>query len=402
MDQLNKYLVSIDSKNKIRQVQLEVHWDDDVHGFILNRTTGMFGGKLTEQPPITITCGKANRTVTEQARLQFNSKLKEYKDKGYKELEDDPDTYTSDQLREIVGDQATNQAGVMKPMLAKQADKVTNQKIYNKVWYASRKIDGVRMLMYFRDGAIHTASRGGEHYDYSTHHITENPGLVKLFTEHPDLILDGELYRHGKSLQQISGAARMEKNAYDMDWLQYYLYDIVDTTKTFKERLKILMEIRDTLNLQFQPDYDFEEGELPIQFVPHVQVTGWDNMNKLHDQYVSEGWEGLVIRDPEKVYRPNGRTNDMIKIKHYFDDTYKVLGYELGLRGYEDMVFICEMKNGKTFKASPMGSREIKKEYVDNFEKKYKNQFGDCKYFEISEYGIPQQPKFKAFRWDLN
>ena len=66
----------------------------------------------------------------------------EYKDKGYKEIPNNPDTYTEAELREIVGSVATNQAGVLKPMLAKQADKVTNQKIYDKPWWASRKIDG--------------------------------------------------------------------------------------------------------------------------------------------------------------------------------------------------------------------------------------------------------------------
>ena len=47
-------------------------------------------------------------------------------------------------------------------MLAKQADKVTNKKIFDKEWLASRKLDGVRCLMYYKDGEVHTASRGGE------------------------------------------------------------------------------------------------------------------------------------------------------------------------------------------------------------------------------------------------
>mgnify|MGYP003480671244 CR=1 FL=1 len=101
--------------------------------------------------------------------------------------------------------------------------------------------------MYFKDREVHTASRGGEHYDYTTKHITEHPAIVKLFQDNPDLILDGELYRHGKSLQQISGAARMEKNAVDMDWLQYYIYDIVDITAPFEGRLERLNKIAEEL-----------------------------------------------------------------------------------------------------------------------------------------------------------
>lgn len=53
-------------------------------------------------------------------------------------------------------------------------------------------------------------------------------------------------------------------------------------------------------------------------------------------------------------------------------------------------------------KVITVGDRTIKEEYVQNFESKYKNQLGDCKYFEISPYGIPQQSRFLNFRWDLN
>ena len=89
MNQLQKFLVSIDTKNKIRQVELEAHWDNAAHAFMINRFTGMFGGKISKQPVIVVQVGKAGRTVTEQAALQFNSKLKEYKDKGYKEIPQD-------------------------------------------------------------------------------------------------------------------------------------------------------------------------------------------------------------------------------------------------------------------------------------------------------------------------
>lgn len=396
MNSIERFLVSIDTKGKIRQVILEAHWDAEQHGFVLNRTTGLLGGQLTEQPAILVQKGKANRTVSEQIALQFNSKLKEYKDKGYKEIPNNPSTYAESKLREIIGDVTTNQAGILKPMLAKQADKVTNKKIFDKEWYASRKIDGVRCLMYFKDGVIHTASRGGENYDLSTTHITQHPSMIKLFQDNPELILDGELYKHGKSLQQISGAARMKKNAYDMDWLEYYIYDIADVTKPFKERFIILKSLKDILGVDFEPNKEYSEGELQVQIVPQIKCTGWNTLKKLHDEYVAEGWEGIVIRDPEKVYRPDGRTNDMIKIKQYRDSEFKITGISEGLRD-EDMCFTLVTDDDIPFKAKPMGNREIKEQYRKDLNILI-GKMATVKYFYLSDDGTPLQPVLKAIR----
>ena len=49
----------------------------------------------------------------------------------------------------------------------------------------------------------------------------------------------------------------------------------------------------------------------------------------------------------------------------------------------------------------PCGTREMKQEYVDNFEAKYKNHLAECTYFNFSNDGIPTQPKLRVFRWDL-
>ena len=65
------------------------------------------------------------------------------------------------------------------------------------------------------------------------------------------------------------------------------------------------------------------------------------------------------------------------------------------------MVFICGLKDGRTFKAMLIGNGETKEEYVQNFEQKYINHLGDCTYFSLSDDGIPTQPKFRCFRWDL-
>ena len=396
------YLIGKDTKGKIRTCYISYEFIEDERIFIIHRVTGQLHGKLTEQPDKVVERGKASRSLWEQVELESLHLVKEKLDKGYKEVSEDPEKYPEQELLSILGEVVTGQNGVPKPMLAKQADKVTNKKIFDKEWYASRKIDGLRALIYMgEDNKLHTASRGAMDYDAAMSDILEHPDLIKVFKENPGLIMDGECYHHFWSLQQLNSVARTQKTAVDYDVLQFYWYDIVDLNKSFIERFKFMMEIQKELQLQFQPEREFKHGELRIQFVPQIKVSGWDNMLNLHNKYVEEGWEGLVIRDPSKVYKPNGRTNDMIKIKVYKSEDFLVIDYELGLRGSEDMVFICQMEDGRTFKAKPLGDREQKEEYVNNFESLYKNHIGECKFFYYSDDNTPLQPAFKAFRDDL-
>lgn len=393
------YLISRDTKGKIRLAVISYEFIEEDRIFIIHRISGQLGGKRTNQPDKIVDRGKATRNLWQQVMLEASHLVKEKLDKGYREVEKDPDEYSEEELNKILGGIVTGQNGVPKPMLAKQADKVTNPKIYDKEWIASRKIDGLRALIYMGDdGKLHTSSRGAMNYDVAMSDILENKQLITLFKENPGLIMDGECYHHGMSLQQLNSVARTQKTAVDYEILQFYWYDIVDTNATFDERWSLMQDIKDQLNLTFDPEREFQDGELRIQFVPQVSVTGWDKMMELHNQYVAEGWEGLVIRDPSKTYRPNGRTNDMIKIKKYSDMEVKVIGYELGLRGSEDMTFRCVMPDGTEFLAKPHGDRNIKEDYVANFDKEYKNQMATIKYFYLSDTGTPLQPSLKSFR----
>lgn len=396
------WLVSRDNKGKIRVVEISAEWCDEEHAFGIYRTTYQYNGKHTEQPTIYIRCGKAARTLREQLDLEYKSNMKKYLDKGYKLLEKSIDDYSEDELQEIVGVIRTSQNGVPKPQLAKQADKVSNQKTFNKKYWGSRKIDGLRCLIYMGDdGELHTASRGAMNYDSAMYEILSHPDLIKLFKENEGLIMDGECYKHGYSLQQLNSVARTQVNAVDYTILQFYWYDIIDLNLNTTNRINKINELAKSLNLTFDPEREFKEDELRIQLVPHVEVSGWDNIMKLHNDYVEEGWEGLVIRLQDSVYGPNKRTNDWIKVKCYKQDTFKVIGIEQGLRHYDDMVFILETEEGKQFKAKPFGDRNQKIEYTDNFEEKYKNHLGDVKYFYYSDDNTPLQPSFIAFRFDL-
>ena len=399
------YLIGKDTKGKIRVVIIsyELQKDEkDNRWFVIHRSSGQLHGKQTKQPDKIVERGKATRNLWEQVMLEAKHLVKEKLDKGYKEFNTNPESVPDELLYDVLGEIVTGQNGVPKPMLAKQADKVTNKKIFNKIWLASRKIDGLRAEIFMgSDGELHTASRGAMNYDAAMYEILSNKTLREVIGDNK-IILDGECYKHGWSLQRLNSIARTQKTAVDYSVLQFYWYDIVDPNSTFDERFALMQDIRDNLKLSFDPYREFEDDELRVQFVPQIEVSGWDNMLKLHNDYVEEGWEGLVIRDPDCLYKPNGRTNDMIKIKKYFDMEVKVIGYELGLRGSEDMTFRCVLPNGIEFLAKPFGDKNIKEDYVTNFDKEYKNKSATIKYFCLSDSGVPLQPSLKCFRLEAD
>lgn len=199
--------------------------------------------------------------------LEYKSNIKSYLDKGY--------VFYNDPIQDIdtlLPTTKQDQNGAAKPMLAKLIQSVPKSTLAKvKEWYISKKIDGIRTELYFDSGVIKTASRGGGNYDYAFSHICNNPKLIEYFKLHPTLVLDGEGFVFGKTLQQISGCARLESGVLPFK-LQYYVYDVVDTNLNFYERYKIIQAFKEELSLGFDPNKDFKDDELMIQILPQTLI----------------------------------------------------------------------------------------------------------------------------------
>lgn len=272
----------------------------------------------------------------------------------------------------------------MKPQLAKSSNDCAVS-VFNKPMYCSRKIDGVRSLLKDSDSGLTSVSRGGKDYDPALQHLLENPRLIEFFEQNPDIILDGEIYYHGWPLQKISGTARLKTWEERCGKLEYWIFDIADIDKTFEERLEILEEVK-----------EFFKDEKQIVVLEHIKVEGWSSYKKLHDKFVSEGFEGLVARKPDKKYSAGKRNSDWIKLKEYQDDEFEIIGISEGLRP-EDMCFVLLAPNSKKFEAKPIGPRELKYEYLDNWPILVGKK-ATVKFFDYSTDGIPMQPVLKSIR----
>ena len=386
-------LITRDSKGKIRQINIACEWNEKFQMYVITRSSGLYGGKFVIQPNIEIIRGKAKRTITEQAELEYNSNIKSYLDKGYKKISDlgytsidefDPD--------KVLPKDKTDTKGVKKPMLCKVYDASDSKTQKIPYWFISSKLDGVRCLLFMKDGEIKTSSRGGQDYDIATTYIKQDPFLLEVFNRYPNIILDGEIYRHGWNLSTISGLCRLESVDERHKELCFHCYDIVDEESIFSKRFVVLQ------NLYQLRETKYPESKLVI--VEHTVVRSNQEIMEAHNKFVAEGYEGAVIRDPNEVYKCGGRDRRMQKIKIFSDAEFKILGLSEGLRD-EDMCFLMETSDGNQFKAKPIGTREDKQWYRDHI-KEIIGKMGTIKYFGMTntDHPVPNLPVFKSVRLD--
>jgi DNA ligase-1 len=383
-------LVTRNARDKIQTARYIL--DQEANTYYIKRYTGQFGGKTTAQPEKIIEKGKAKRTTLQQAELEYNSLIKKSMDKGYKKLSSLTktkfDDITEEKLNSIVSSIQTDTSGNIKPQLAKSSNDCTIN-IWNKPMFCSRKLDGVRCTMSWdKDNEIiKSTSRGGKSYDAATSSIRADSTLIDFFEQNPNVILDGELYVHGYPLQEISGMCRLKTWEDRCEKLEYWIYDYVpETQDTFNQRCDFLV----TLEIDW-----FSENN-KIKVLAHELLTGWDQVKKIHDKWVSEGFEGLVARKPNGVYNPGRRNSDWVKLKEYKDLEFEIVNVEKGLRP-EDMCFVLKTEKGDTFKAKPVGNRKTREEYLENADS-HIGQFATIKFFDMSKDNIPLQPIFKAIR----
>lgn len=378
------YLVTRNARDKVQQVRAQL--SQDGNNFIINRITGQYQGKQTDQPERCIDKGKAKRSVLEQAELEFNSIVKKYKDRGYKDIKDltkTPfDEISPADMDAIVPTIKTDSSGFFKPMLAKDSNAVQSS-VLNKPMLVSDKLDGVRCMMLVRDGEIRAISRGGKEYDVPTTHIKEE--LKDFFAANPKVILDGELYNHGYHLQTLSGIARTKSPDPRSEILEYWIYDIGEAEKTFEERLEILKK----LQVEFA---DMEK----VKVIDHTLTESYAEIQRLHNDAVERGYEGVVARKPKAKYAFGKRNSNMIKVKEYMEEEFEIIDYNDGLRP-EDFCFILKTKDDKVFDAKPMGSRELKAQYMIDMDDII-GKFGTVKFFDWTIDGKPSQPIFKVIR----
>lgn len=327
-------------------------------------TYGKEGGKLQTKSTIIKegkNLGKANATTPlEQARLEAESKWNKQKDKLYRQLGEVNNTFS------------------LRPMLAQDYTKYKHKAIYP--CYAQPKLDGIRCLA-TRNGLF---SRQGKDFTVLGH---IEDALKPFFDRHPDVILDGELFTKDINFQEIISAVKRDSENELTKKVQYHFYDQVNLRSTFLDRNKELNT--------FTPLLALDGIIIPVTT---RMVSSESDMKKLHDTFVEQGYEGLILRNIHGLYTPDKRSYDLLKVKTFITEEFKICDVQPDKNGHA--VFTCETKEGYRFDVKPEGNDDTRRRYLLIVEDLI-GQMLTVKFFEwtTSEYPVPRFPVGLAVRW---
>jgi len=256
--------------------------------------------------------------------------------------------------------------------------------------------------------------------------------------------LDGELYSHELDFDRISGLARKKNRtqAEDEDTLKlgYRVYDFfsapsedfyqvahdngytgdpedivndyklaaIDHKSPYRVRYGLLALIYRLHQLDKVPAAA-DQSEIikslttsAVEITENIYVLKEDQLEAIHDLFVGEGYEGLMLRNIDSPYEFT-RSWNLVKYKVMKDDEFKIVDAVKGLKGKSKgaIIWICETPKGDRFNVVPNGTMASRKILWGEWKADPKEFIGKeltVQYQELSPKGIPRFPKGLAIR----
>jgi len=153
----------------------------------------------------------------------------------------------------------------------------------------------------------------------SVPHIIED--LNNAYAEKIPIELDGELYTHGFTFEQIHSRVGRTTNIHpNFSDISYHIFDIINN----EPQAKRLTTLKNNLKTQ---------GSLKI--VPFHLADSIENVLDIYAEILNNGYEGMVVRHFAASYLRR-RSVYMMKFKPKKSDFYKICGYSIEVNKYKE------------------------------------------------------------------
>ncbi len=377
--------------------------------------TGIQNMKITKSAAVYTKAknvGKKNqRSGFQSALIDCRAKYLKKLEEGYKELEE---------FEKETGEESEEKNSLFFPMLAKNYHDFEGKIDFDL--FVQPKLNGIRAVTYldtknkelkdcdYNDVVMYSRAKKLYPSNETNDAIRKAvlPILIKYYDSEKDesIYLDGELYNHNKSLQQINktrGTAKQDSV------MEYWIFDVFYphyTNESFEKRNKLLVKIFDSVSGEDQKKY--------IKLVPTHTITNKSEMDDLYKKYLKDNYEGIILRLKKGKYAKDlqksssTRSKELLKYKPLFDAEFEIVGYKDGDKGKEKqaVIWIVQTEDGKQLNVTPNQTyeerykiyEECEKNKGEGFKKKYKGRLLTVEYRDISDDGIPLQAKGISIR----
>lgn len=219
--------------------------------------------------------------------------------------------------------------------------------------------------------------RTKEGLEYVMPHITD--GLTKELFEHPiigELVFDGELYKHGMSLNQIKASCPMTNSrgtvstsSRDPKQIEFHAFDLAIPDVVQWIRL-------DNMQVSKIDDND------SLKLVKYTRLYSDEEAIMFRDEMIRLGYEGSVLRDPNAEYAFGFRPSFIRKFKTHMDSEFLIL--DIRPKPSDATLPIFVLQNDITtdeFECIPIGTFDEQREYLLNKEN-YIGKYATVRYRE--------------------
>lgn len=194
-------------------------------------------------------------------------------------------------------------------------------------WAASQKLDGVRCIVRKEGLEIKLFSRNGKEF-LTLDKLKE--AIISHFGSETFLVLDGEIClvdeNGNENFQDVMKEIRKKDHT-----ISHPLYNVFDllTLKEFDSKKSTTSFFQ---RFQSLTKYFKKENSPFIKLVDQTVIENSDHLTTLFNEAVQKSWEGLILR--KDVTYQGKRSNDLLKMKQFFDAEYVVEGVEFGIIRY--------------------------------------------------------------------
>ena len=338
------------------------------------------------------------------------------------------------------GDGAAFTVGPFLPMLAQtfNPDDATSaatsgsrkKKVITFPCFVQPKLDGLRCVSY----ATHGAGTGVALQSRTGAFFTGLPAIAAALrpylSQHPNIVIDGELYTDQMPFEELAGLIKKKKitdsDVERLKKVKYHVYDIYDRTlpdMPYSERFGVLASAvrrcgcvaNDAFHSGGTPStagaatarmlrsaattvVATEEAAAMVVLVRTEKVAALADFRRLFAEFVEAGYEGIMLRNAAGIYCANYRSNDLQKYKEFMEEEYRIIDFTQGEgRDAGAVIWVCETADGKVFTVRPRGSLNQRRDWFNDGDK-YIGKNLTVIYQELTEEGKPRFPVGKCVR----